>query len=1086
MHISNSILIKIIEQSKTLSEILSSNLVFNESEENNILVDAKIDEWCQVAAMGNWKQFEKRLAWDDLDLNKIRKVLRCICINDYKEIPAWTEILSECLNASTSLDCQTLEVGNSTGLLTNRYLDTLNPLPFEDVLSPFICVAIKRVKNLIGSSYNLLSEDAHANLERTLLRWLSRLSSLCLELDFSIFRAARQPKITHLLRQSNKNCSQKYYLEFVNSLFTGGLLKFFQEYPMLARLMAMAIDMWVDATQEFILRLESDKLEIQQIFQNGTETGQVITIKTQLSDRHNNGRSVIVLTFDSGLKLVYKPRNLEIEQVYVNLLGWFNEHDISLKFKLFKVFNRSKYGWVEFVETTPCKDQEETRRYYQRMGILLSLTYILEGTDLHYENVIACGEHPVLIDLETLIHPRANEVHHPQNSRDSKFFANQKLANSVIRTGLLPHWQIIAEGVAQDVSALGADQEETLVEVQRWLNINTDSMAVDYEKVNIQPSANTPSIEGVNRLNDYHQEIIDGFQQMYQFIMEHRQEILGSDSPLAVLAGQEVRFIFRSTQTYGYTFFRTLTPKFLRNGVDWSIQLDLLSMPLLSSDTKPFYWPLLSIEKQMLEKMDIPLFTAHSDSDDLKIDSNQTIEKYFREPSFNSVVSRLMRLNNEDLEQQTSFIRSALYSSIANNLHVFPLSNSWSIAFDTITPLTQLKIIQEAIAIAKNLNRKAILALDGSATWIAPQYMIDTHKYMLSPVNYSLFDGSSGVVLFLAALEKVTGCAEFNELTFAALQPLLQNLQKKTFKEDFSKKYVGGSVGFGSIIYVLSHVSQLLNKPSLIDTAKQLAFLITPDLITSDERFDIFSGSAGTILGLLALYRISDHSDILSKAIICGHHLLNNRIINEGYRVWKTLDDQSLLGFLNGISGITYTLFRLYQASGQIIFLEAAQESLAYERNVISEKNNWLSCKKNTKKYPAHMAFGFYSVHGIALARVAELSILGRPEIDQDIETIIKSINPQKLLDIDNLQDGNLGLVEFLLYTGRKLEQPELVETAMILSNQVIARANQQGNFAYSLPLTFHPGFFQGASGIGYELLRLVYPHILPSVLLWD
>ena len=31
----------------------------------------------------------------------------------------------------------------------------------------------------------------------------------------------------------------------------------------------------------------------------------------------------------------------------------------------------------------------------------------------------------------------------------------------------------------------------------------------------------------------------------------------------------------------------------------------------------------------------------------------------------------------------------------------------------------------------------------------------------------------------------------------------------------------------------------------------------------------------------------------------------------------------------------------------------------------------------------------------------------------------------------------------------------------------------------------FSPSFFQGGSGIGYELLRLAYPEQLPNVLLW-
>jgi lantibiotic modifying enzyme len=31
-----------------------------------------------------------------------------------------------------------------------------------------------------------------------------------------------------------------------------------------------------------------------------------------------------------------------------------------------------------------------------------------------------------------------------------------------------------------------------------------------------------------------------------------------------------------------------------------------------------------------------------------------------------------------------------------------------------------------------------------------------------------------------------------------------------------------------------------------------------------------------------------------------------------------------------------------------------------------------------------------------------------------------------------------------------------------------------------------NPSFFQGTAGIGYELLRMARPDLLPSVLLWE
>ena len=54
---------------------------------------------------------------------------------------------------------------------------------------------------------------------------------------------------------------------------------------------------------------------------------------------------------------------------------------------------------------------------------------------------------------------------------------------------------------------------------------------------------------------------------------------------------------------------------------------------------------------------------------------------------------------------------------------------------------------------------------------------------------------------------------------------------------------------------------------------------------------------------------------------------------------------------------------------------------------------------------------------------------------------------------------------------------------------EVVGLAEHAGAFALHplLPAgAFSPGLFQGTAGIGYELLRLARPDLVPSVLLWD
>ena len=77
-----------------------------------------------------------------------------------------------------------------------------------------------------------------------------------------------------------------------------------------------------------------------------------------------------------------------------------------------------------------------------------------EATDFHFENLIAAAEHPVLVDLEALFHPRLDERVEAKNADDAAF---QALEYSVLRVGLLPQriWTgPDSEGV--DISGLGA------------------------------------------------------------------------------------------------------------------------------------------------------------------------------------------------------------------------------------------------------------------------------------------------------------------------------------------------------------------------------------------------------------------------------------------------------------------------------------------------------------------------------------------------------------------------------------------------------------------------------------------------------
>jgi lantibiotic modifying enzyme len=88
------------------------------------------------------------------------------------------------------------------------------------------------------------------------------------------------------------------------------------------------------------------------------------------------------------------------------------------------------------VEHLPCANQA-AQRFYQRAGMLLCLLHILRVTDCHHQNLVANGEHFVLVDMETLMQPETKLMaDFPQGTEVEKIVGKQ-FWDSVVRTGLL-------------------------------------------------------------------------------------------------------------------------------------------------------------------------------------------------------------------------------------------------------------------------------------------------------------------------------------------------------------------------------------------------------------------------------------------------------------------------------------------------------------------------------------------------------------------------------------------------------------------------------------------------------------------------
>ncbi|GHO85588.1 type 2 lanthipeptide synthetase LanM family protein [Dictyobacter formicarum] len=1058
----------------------------------------RLNEWCRTLARGEQAQFLQRLAWAGLDLSSARCVLGGVRLREDASLPSWVATLQQALSMlAASPDTQQAGEKEEPGSL---FLDLQEPLPFEEIIAPFVNVAQKQVETQAGAAYHLLCDQAHIALQRDLLRNLTTFSARALHLEFSVRCLEEQLPLEFQVATVQDHAERTYYHEFIAYMGSGGLLTFFQEYAVLARLLATTTDLWIEATVEFLCRLEADLPEIQRLFGGTNKLGRVVNIQTSLSDPHRGRRSVLSLTFASGCKIIYKPKDLGTEEAYQHLLAWLNEHSVPLPFKVFTVLNRSTHGWVEYVEQKPCESRMEARDYYRRAGILLCLLYVLEATDCHYENLIACGAYPVLVDMETLMHhqPRFEEEGH---DIDAEMCALQQLTHSVLRSGLLPSWQVgYDKQSAYDLSGLGSFNEQDIPVEAVWEHVNTDHMRLVRRTITLSILGNQPCLDGVPlRVEEYAEDVIAGFQQMYRFLSNHRALLLVPGSPLQELARQQVRFLYRPTKVYSALLKRLLTPRYLRDGADRSIQLEMLGRGVLwidetirDTEMKPLRWRVFLAERQAMEQGDIPFFTAPANRKSLFVAPDQEIKDCLAEPGSDMVMARLRALNDQDCGVQVNLIQAALYTRVARDVTSQPRTPVDTTLVDkihaTLPEVSQAELTAQALVIAEQIASRAIRAADGSAAWIAPKFLAQTERYQLHTIGYDLYDGTGGVALFLAAVARVTGRADYGELARMAVQPLLRTVRR--FGSRLTRDIgIGGTSGIGSIVYALTRMSHLLDEPDLLDGASQAACLITADHIYADQVLDISGGAAGALLGLLALYNASSDPAILDQAVLCGQHLLQEQVPSQtGQRTWKTIGGRLLTGFSHGAAGIAYALLRLYAVTQQTHFLAAASEGIGYESSLfVPEANNWPDLRQEPQ--PSFMTTWCHGAPGIGLARIGGLPMLDTSQIRTDIELALQTTRRLGLQSLDYLCCGNVGRVEVLLAAADRLSRPELAEDARCQVGQIVTQARQTGAFLLHplLPKQIYcPGFFTGTAGIGYELLRVAYPTVLPSVLLWE
>lgn len=847
-------------------------------------------------------------------------------------------------------------------------------------------------------------------------------------------------------------------------------------YPCLKRIMFESISMLVVNVLEVIQNICNDKKLIEEQICSGKNFNHITRIKSEFSDSHNRGKAVFNIDLDNKSSIIYKPHSLECELAYQKLLDWITEEcgDTALNYK---IIDRRNYGWEEKIEYKSCKNKNEVLQFYKRIGYILFANYLLQVTDIHYENIIAYGSYPVVIDLETIM----TNMIEGRDNKTAKEIAYEKIGRSVISQGLLPKY-VWGKGdkAGIDISGIsGVAGQELPVKIPVLKNIKRADMHIEYEHPHTREQKNIPKLGNKFIMNEEcTQQILEGFSSAYSIALSHKSELGEKTSEFRNLT---VRFIPRDTRQYTMLLQTSYHPDFMLNGVD----RELLISSLYPHNEKELFKELSKEEIKDILNGDIPYFTYKVDEKCVMSSRKKNLGDVFSQSSYEQLVSKIEALSQEDLSEQCAYIMLSMETMNAKRFDsdvISPIRKKYSVSvnYDEVIKSIFAQIYGRAIFSENNVD----------VSWIGLSLVgTDENIWNVSPLTDSLYDGIAGVAVFIFALNKIIDNPQVNTLCMC-IRTSLFNAIDACLKEE-AKGGNGAFSGKGSLMYVCQILYKITYDDFFITYMEKL-YGVLDKAIENDQYNDIIYGNAGMSLIYLNAYELTNEEKYLKSAIRAADTLVSRaKVIEDNGVGWiGSTNQRPLAGFSHGNAGISLSLLKIYDKTGDLRYYETAQRAILYENTLYKEEtNNWLDMRifngvevKNLGD-PVSWCHG---ASGILLSRIKILPYVKgtfRKIIESDIKKATKKILSNGIIQMQCLCHGNIGNIDILLETARALENRDLENYAKNILEKSVAEGIESG---WKIGLTgkeTNVGFMLGLSGIGYSLLRFRFPGVFPSIL---
>jgi hypothetical protein len=396
-----------------------------------------------------------------------------------------------------------------------------------------------------------------------------------------------------------------------------------------------------------------------------------------------------------------------------------------------------------------------------------------------------------------------------------------------------------------------------------------------------------------------------------------------------------------------------------------------------------------------------------------------------------------------------------------------------------------------------------------ACTWtvMAPERGTASRVAVPTRAGGTLYEGASGIALFLAELAGVTGDEDAARTAVGALRFACASL------DELPAGSSGFHAGRTGVAFAAARAAEVLGRPELRQWAVDAVAPLEGHEV-QDRGMDVIGGAAGAIPALLAMRGALGDERVMPLVRRMGDHLVASAVREPEGWSWSTMPNASarnLNGLAHGAAGFGHALLELAAATGDGRYLHGAEQAFAYERRTFNpELGNWPDLRHTeVSEYlstgrteelrqilrsegmppyePRHMSAWCHGAPGIGLTRIRAWELLGQPLYRDEARGAVRATVESLADDRMNcsLCHGRAGNAETLLLAGEVLGDADARSVAERVMLHGCERYELGGRRwpCGTLAGVADPGLLLGEAGIGHFLLRLAEPSV-PSILL--